>query len=420
MPSLEALSKLHIFIGRLFMSPRRSDFQDSFHDDPEIFEGESAQKAPFTRLALIALAIGGVFFVQTTLAADITISTGTPVEFGQGVLQATACSGANQISITPNVEFINASDAGTFKFKSITVSGVPSDCIGSDFTLSAYGDTSATKLALFNSTSTDLVIHNNAGTFEAGIGSTGLTVTGSAGSFTVNFDSPVALTSTVYKVTIQSGPHTVITCALGGSCSIDDIGPGGGTIYYYNASGFSCGAAYSGTGSPAGGLCHYLEVAPNTWSGGSTDGAKAWATSANAYTDIAGIPNDGKVRPYPGLSATSIGLGFKNSELIVAQGNDATSAAGAARAYNGGSKSDWYLPTMTELNLLCQWSKGNTISVTTPCTGGALVKGNLEPSAYKSSSEASADWAWYIFLSTNYLNSAGKAGLDYVRPIRAF
>ncbi len=203
MPSLEALSKLHIFIGRLFMSPRRSDFQDSFHDDPEIFEGASAQKAPFTRLALIALAIGGVFFVQTTLAADITISTGTPVEFGQGVLQATACSGANQISITPNVEFINASDAGTFKFTSITVSGVPSDCIGSDFTLSAYGDTSATKLALFNSTSTDVVIHNNAGTFEAGIGSTGLTVTGSAGSFTVTADSPVALTATVYKVTIQ-------------------------------------------------------------------------------------------------------------------------------------------------------------------------------------------------------------------------
>lgn len=402
------------------MSPRHSDFQDSFHDDPVAVEDSGSPRASRSRLALVALAIGGAFFIQTTLAADISISTGTPVEFGQGVLQATACSGASQISVTPNVEFINVANSGSFKFKSITVSGIPTNCYGSDFTLNAYGETSSAKLVLFNTTSTDIVIHNNAGTFEPGIGATGLTISGSSGSFTVSFDSPVALTSAVYKVTIQSGPHTLITCALGGSCSVDDIGPGGGTIYYYNASGFSCGASYSGTGSPVGGLCHYLEVAPNTWSGGSTDGTYAWAIPANAYTDVAGISNDGTVRPYPGLSAASIGLGYKNSELIVAQGNDATSAAGAARAYNGGGKGDWYLPTMTELNLLCQWGKGSATSVTTPCTGGTFVKGNLELSAYRSSSEASASWAWYIHMNTNYLNSAGKTSIDYVRPIRAF
>ena len=50
-----------------------------------------------------------------------------------------------------------------------------------------------------------------------------------------------------------------------GACQVGDIGPGGGTIYYYEAAGFKCGNSFSITGSPTGGLCHYLEVAPNGW-----------------------------------------------------------------------------------------------------------------------------------------------------------
>jgi len=66
-------------------------------------------------------------------------------------------------------------------------------------------------------------------------------------------------------------------------------------------------------------------------------------------------------------NASGIGLGYKNSLAIVAQGNDTTTAAGAARAYSGGSQSDWYLPSTAELNLLlsvgkkCSSKRYNTV-----------------------------------------------------------
>lgn len=402
------------------MSRSLIDFKDSYHDDPATPVKKSGKRSPRALFSLLVLAIGGSFLVQTTLASNISLGSGAPVEFGQGIMQTTACSGSQPITVTPVTDFVNAASAGSFKFKSITVSGIPADCYGTDFTLSAYGQSDNAKLALFNTTTSDIVVHNNAGTFEAGVGGTGITISSGSGSFTVSFDAPVSLASAVYKVTIQSGPHTVWACALGGPCVVNGAGQAGGTIYYYNASGFSCGASYSATGSPDGGLCHYLEVAPNTWGGTSTDLAMPWVTSANAFSDIASIANDGKVRPYPSLSTAALGLGYKNSELILAQGNDATTAAGAARAYNGGSKSDWYLPTETELNLLCQWSRGVATNVTTSCVGGSLVKGNFEPGPYWSSSEASNDWAWYLYMSTNYLTPVGKSSAVYLRPIRAF
>lgn len=55
------------------------------------------------------------------------------------------------------------------------------------------------------------------------------------------------------------------TSSGSGPCQVGDIGPGGGIIYYYEAAGFNCGVGSTSTGSPTGGLCHYLEVAPNGW-----------------------------------------------------------------------------------------------------------------------------------------------------------
>jgi hypothetical protein len=371
-------------------------------------------------LAFVLLLVGGTFLVQNTLAANISLNTGDPVEFGQGIALTTACSGTTSITTMPVATFVNAAGTGSHEFSSLAVSNIPAGCAGVDFTINAYGDSSATPLALFNSTSTSAVVYDNAGNFELGVGATGMSITSGSDTFTVTFTVPVATTASVYKITMQSGPHTVVTCALGGPCSVDGAGPGGGTIYYYNASGFSCGAGYSVTGSPEGGLCHYLEVAPNTWGGGSTDPGKTWAQTGLTGANVSGISDDGTAKPYPNLSAAAIGLGFKNSNLIVDQGNDVTTAAGATRAYAGGSKNDWYLPTMTELNLLCRWAKGNAVSITTVCTGGSYVKGDLTLDAYWSSSEASSTWSWYLHFNSNYLNAAGKTVAQYIRPIRAF
>jgi hypothetical protein len=196
---------------------------------------------------------------------------------------------------------------------------------------------------------------------------------------------------------------------------VGQTGPGGGIIFYKHASGtFACGATLNQN-------CTYLEVAPNTWSGGSADPSNLlWAISTYQSVDVPSITNDSLAYN----NASGIGLGYKNSLAIVAQGNDTTTAAGAARAYSGGSQSDWYLPTTAELNVLCQWARNVPQSVTTPCTGGALNTGAGAGGgfsiAYWSSSEVDAVTAWNQHFGIGSQNYYGKYGAVYVRPVRAF
>jgi hypothetical protein len=186
-------------------------------------------------------------------------------------------------------------------------------------------------------------------------------------------------------------------------------------VFYKHASGtFACGATLSQN-------CTYLEVAPNTWSGGSADPQKLWAVSANQSVDVPSITNDSSAYN----NASGIGLGYKNSLAIVAQGNDTTTAAGAARAYSGGSQSDWYLPSTAELNLLCQWARNVPQSVTTACTGGNLntgtgLGGGFSTAVYWSSSEYYGVYAWVQDFTSGYQDGSGKGTTPYVRPVRAF
>jgi hypothetical protein len=220
----------------------------------------------------------------------------------------------------------------------------------------------------------------------------------------------------ISNVAATTTTTVALTCATGGTCIVGNTGPGGGIVFYVQATGtFNCGATFSQT-------CKYLEVAPNTWSGGAADPSKLWA---NSFMDILTIPYD-----YPAYNyASAIGLGYKNSEAIVGQGNDTTTAAGAARAYSGGSQSDWYLPTTAELNLLCQWARGVDQSVTTACTGGTLntgtgASGGFSYDKYWSSSEADFAHAWKQDFLDGFQRAIEPQGQKtqpgYVRPIRAF
>jgi hypothetical protein len=216
-------------------------------------------------LALVVLLAGGGFYLSSTLAANISLNSGGTIEFGQAVSQAVACSGGQNVTVTPKSSFVNAANGtGTYYLGSITVSDIPNSCYGADFKLSAFGTSSSTALAIFNSTSTEAVVYYNAGTFQLGVGGTGTTLTPGTGTFTVSFTSPVALSASVAKVTIQSGTHTLL-CSEGGSCAIGETGPGGGVIFYKASTPFSCGPTRAAT-------CSYLEAAPNGWQGaGATD-----------------------------------------------------------------------------------------------------------------------------------------------------
>jgi hypothetical protein len=402
---------------------------DFYHDDPdqEINDKPDRKKNILIGFcASVVLLISAIFYLPSSIGGSIAVNTGIDVDFGKGRSATVACSGTTSLTMTPYASFTNSAGSLTNYLSSINVSNIPTSCYGVDLTINFYDIINSTPLAIFNSTSTAAVIQNVGGDYFSGIDSTGMTVASSAKtSFTATFTTPVALSSNVFKVTIQSGALT--------RCNrVGCPGPGGGFIYYVDNAGFDCGATYSPTGSPTGGKCNYLEVAPKGWNTGS-DPSKVWAVSAYQSADVSTITND-----YPNVynNALGIGLGYKNSIAIVTQNGaayDASSnnyAAGAARAYAGGSKSDWYLPTTAELNLLCQWGKGYESSVTTACTSatylinvstyGASLSG-LVQGYYWSSSEGSSTVAVIqsLFSGAQY-TYFGKSSAYYVRPIRAF
>jgi hypothetical protein len=242
-----------------------------------------------------------------------------------------------------------------------------------------------------------------------------------------------ASTSVTYTAGSGSWPTAPVaapaplTCATGGTCVVGDRGPGGGIVYYVDNAGFNCGSGFTATGSPTGGKCKYLEVAPSGWDTGN-ERADGWAVSSNRSMDVSGITNEISANN----SSSGIGLGYKNSALIVTQNgsyNASTNnyAAGAARAYAGNSKSDWYLPTTAELNLLCQWNRGVSPAVGTACTLGAINSPTYGASGsgffatyYWSSSEDFANNAWNQYFSNGAQGSSNKGNTGHARPVRAF
>ena len=356
------------------------------------------------------------YAISPAAPAGLTFNTTT------GVLSGTPTSTQSATAYT--VTATNATGSATQTF-TLTVSiAAPA------FTLSTSAETKTVNTAI-----TGYTISSTGGTISSYAISpsapAGTTFSTSTGLLTGTPASTQGATTYTITATNASGSATktftltiiALTCADGGVCVVGDRGPGGGFIYYYNASGFSCGAAFSSTGSPTGGLCHYLEAAASLWAGGSSDPRLRWAVNANQSTDIPEITNDSSAN----YSSLGIGLGYKNSLAIVAQGNDATTAAGAARGYGGGSKSDWYLPTTAELNLLCQWQRGVAPSVASVCVGGSRNSATYGASSagftdnyYWSSSEYQGDGARIQHLRGNGISAGFKVDDYYVRPIRAF
>jgi hypothetical protein len=201
---------------------------------------------------------------------------------------------------------------------------------------------------------------------------------------------------------------------------VGDTGPGGGIVFYVQAS----GDTFTSTGSPCntagvGGIstCKYLEAAPTTGNSAWTDVVRSWATDTYRTTTI------------PGADGTDIGNGYQNTSDIIAQSDNvaATSAAVEASEYRGpNSRTDWFLPSRDELNALCKYARntGQAAGVDACSGGSSPTDRGFRNGGYWSSSEFNSTDAW-----TQYFNS-GSRGIDnkandgtfdtfYVRPIRA-
>ena len=111
-----------------------------------------------------------------------------------------------------------------------------------------------------------------------------------------------------------------------------------------------------------------------------------------------------------------IGDGKKNTAIMSSR---CASGAFIVNQYNGGGRSDWYLPSKMELNQLCRFARGQESSPRDCKSSGNLSEGFSD--YYWSSSESSATRAWDQFFNIGNVNVSNKSHLgNSIRPIRSF
>jgi hypothetical protein len=156
-------------------------------------------------------------------------------------------------------------------------------------------------------------------------------------------------------------------------------GPGGGKVFYVDDS--------AATGS------RYLEAA--------TADLTAIAWCSNTSSAIAGVET------ITALSASVIGSGKTNTDLMVADGACISGAAVSAHAYGTATApaGSWFLPSLAELNALY---------VQKDVVGGFAAGGHW------SSSQYAAGIAWNQPFDSGYLLNGHKIFKLNVRPVRAF
>lgn len=411
--------------------------EDFYHDDPPEEIPKKSLRSKFLTTGVVV--VGTILFLQTTLAGNITLNSGRSVEFGQSVSQAVACSGSTSLTLTPNSNFTNgAGSSGSHYFSSVTVSNIPDSCFGADFSISAFNNSSSSPLPLFNTTSTAAVVHDDGGNFIAGVGGTGLSVTSGAGRFTITFTSPVALATSVFKLTLQSGVHKF--CYEVGNCAVGERGPGGGIVFYASANYFTS------AGSTCAAKCKYLEAAPGNWAGWYgwddyvSDPQVTYSTNETSFTGqnvTYSLFFDNNYEGYfmNELVNWRIGKGFYNTSLMAVSGAT-SSAKNAALSYagNDASSGQWFVPSTNELNELCKYARGQTtgdpkVMCTTSGTlkstsiFGEVYGGFVADSQYwywSSSEDQNAAFAWIQpFTGSNFSNTQKNTG-KFLRPIRAF
>ena len=180
----------------------------------------ASKKSNLKSLAGLAT-VAAVAVLGSTLAANISLGTGSAIEFGQGVQVASACDSA--ITLSPRANFVNGTNPvfmlSTIGFSDVdgraanqvsTVNG-GTGCQGRTLTLNAYGDVSATPLQLATvgastpASVATIAINGSTPTVSSGfvVGNTAGLSTATS-SFDLGITTPSATAGAVFKLTLQS------------------------------------------------------------------------------------------------------------------------------------------------------------------------------------------------------------------------
>jgi hypothetical protein len=169
------------------------------------------QNKSSSRALLAIVGVAAIAVLGSTLAANISINSGTAVEFGQGVSLTSACDG-NGITANPSATFANVSgQKGSFTFGTIAFTGIDIACAGKVFTVKAYGDSSNTPVVLNTISATPYSFASfnyttiAAGTYSGNIAPNGYTYgTGTNGTYNVYFSGTQSDPANIYKITLES------------------------------------------------------------------------------------------------------------------------------------------------------------------------------------------------------------------------
>ena len=117
-----------------------------------------------------------------------------------------------------------------------------------------------------------------------------------------------------------------------------------------------------------------------------------------------------------GPSAQSSWDGLSNSNAIVGQAGHTSSASALCLISTNGAQSDWYLPSVQELNML--WNNYYTVARSLTQISGAT---QLQPANYWSSTEYGDYNVWgFDFNDGDTYSFFNKYNTSYVRAVRAF
>ena len=207
---------------------------------------------------------------------------------------------------------------------------------------------------------------------------------------------------------------TAANCITTDTCAAGETGPGGGTVFYASTS------TFTSVGSDCNTSCKYLEYAPIGWIVSTTPSGQTNCETPGTSTIDPKCRIFGAGITYNG-TATAIGSGLANTTLITGVSNTAGLAATVTRAFRGGGKSDWFLPSRDELNELCKYARQQTTGNTaTQCTSANSLRTGFTSLYYWSSTELSAANSMYQNFDDGARGARNKAELDSVRPVRAF
>lgn len=226
--------------------------------------------------------------------------------------------------------------------------------------------------------------------------------------------------------TVVSGNFSTINWENGPYFIETKTDPAGGTNYTITGTSqllsvpYALYAANAGTATGGGNFTHYIG---EEYGGGVI--FHLWKDNAGVeHGLIVALTDQSTSQVWSNVISTEIGAsaqsswdGLSNSNSIVGQAGHTSSAAKLCLDLVSGGQSDWYLPSIQELNML--WNNYYTVTRALSQISGAT---QLSNSVYWSSSENYNIAAWYF----NFNFNSGLAIANYkyftyyVRAVRAF